>query len=225
VLSNRPIYDWINRVNQGLRDLVSLNLDQQARATLDYWIETEFVVSLLRLQGIAADRPQVDRLVRAGVEPPDHSARRDLTAFRRVKSLAQRAAQDRQLSPEMLRELHSVRDLKGEFLRPQSVETACDWFGAASFGELHPVEQAGIALLRLIEIEPFEERSEETAVIASSLFPLRSGLPPVIIPADRLGDYRSAVKEGLRMSTRPIVELLADCMALSLTGMKQLLAR
>ena len=92
---------------------------------------------------------------------------------------------------------------------PAMVESACLWFTAGSFEEMHPLEQASIVHLRLIEIQPFEEGNEELSLASASLFTLRSGLPPVIVPQGMSDAYREAVDEGFRMNTRPMVELIA----------------
>ena len=70
------------------------------------------------------------------------------------------------------------------------LDSACQWFSADSFRELHPVEQASI--LRLIEMHPFQLRNERTALLAASLFTLRSGLPPLIIEPGSHQAYRAA---------------------------------
>ena len=96
------------------------------------------------------------------------------------------------------------------------LDSVCQWFSADSFRELHPVEQASIVLLRLIEMHPFELRNERTALLAASLFTLRSGLPPLIIEPGSHQAYRAALDQGLRMNTKPMVEFLAQSIEASL---------
>ncbi|HXG67986.1 MAG TPA: Fic family protein, partial [Blastocatellia bacterium] len=100
-----------------------------------------------------------------------------------------------------------------------SMVSACLWFTAESFTELNPVEQAAIVHLRLIELQPFEQGNARTALLAASLFTLRASLPPVIIRPEQHAAYLAALDEGLRMETRPMVELMAEALEKTLTGM------
>ncbi|HKV42479.1 MAG TPA: hypothetical protein VJX67_24975, partial [Blastocatellia bacterium] len=45
-----------------------------------------------------------------------------------------------------------------------------------------------------------------------SLFTIRAGLAPIIVPAGLSSRYLAAVEEGTRMNTQPMVELLAECL-------------
>jgi len=103
----------------------------------------------------------------------------------------------------------STSAVRAEHL-PMIVENACRWFAMESFAELNPVEQAAIALLRLIELAPFEQNNQRNSIIAASLFTLRKGLPPIIFKPAQQQAYLAAVKEGLRMNTQSMVELVAE---------------
>jgi len=93
---------------------------------------------------------------------------------------------------------------------PAIVDAMCRWTDADSFVELHPVEQSAIVHLRLIEIQPFEQSNEVTALVAASFFLVRAGLPPLIIKPDLNAAYITALDEATRLNTRPMVELVAD---------------
>ena len=47
---------------------------------------------------------------------------------------------------------------------------------------------------------------------AASLLTLRSGLPPIIISAGLHVTYRTALNEGMRMNTKPMVDLVAQAL-------------
>jgi Fic family protein len=99
---------------------------------------------------------------------------------------------------------------------PALLESACQWYTAESFTELNPVEQASIVLLRLIDLQPFEQANERTALVAASLFTMRSHLPPIIIKPELASAYRNALDEGARMNTKPMVETIAEAVEKSL---------
>jgi hypothetical protein len=71
----------------------------------------------------------------------------------------------------------------------------------------------------LIEIRAFDHRNQQTALVAASLFTLRSGLPPIIIRPETQPAYRAALNEGIRMNTKPMVEFLAESIEKSLSQM------
>ena len=80
-------------------------------------------------------------------------------------------------------------------------------------------------LLRLIDLQPFEQSNERTALVAASLFTLRSELPPIIIKPEMASAYRNALDEGTRMNTKPMVELIAEAINQSINGMIQQVER
>src|SRR5262249_44693113 len=84
------------------------------------------------------------------------------------------------------------------------------WTAADSFMELNALEQVAIIVLRLLEIRPFQEGNVAAAVGAGSLFTMRVGWPPVIIPGHLRPKFNPAIGEGLKMNTRPLVDLLAE---------------
>jgi hypothetical protein len=235
ILSERPTYEWVARVNQKHKQLAELELSAEEKKTLDRWIEIEFVRSTLDLEGVKIDREQVARIISVpassvGASEPE-AATSLLKSLRTVTSIAREQGKDSALTVELLIELHHAPGAQG--LRsagdspskvtaenlPTVLESACQWFSANSFAELHPIEQASIVFLRLIEIRPFDQRNQRTALVASSLFTLRSGLPAIIIDPETQPAYRAALNEGLRMNTKPMVEFVAQSMEESLTHM------
>jgi Fic family protein len=234
ILFERPTYEWVARVNQKHKQLAELSLSEEAKQAFDRWLETEFVYSTLRLEGEEIEREQVVRLVSAPASSPDAggpgAATRLLDSLRTVTALARERGNDSVLSVELLRKLNdlqggqglssteSTSKVKAE-IPPVVLEGACQWFSADSFRELHPIEQAGIVLLRLIDLRPFNYGNDQTALVAASLFTLRSGLPPIIICVRTQPAYRAALNEGVRMNTKPMVELIAESIEQSLSKM------
>jgi len=235
----RPAYEWISRVNQKHKQLAERDLSARQREILDRWIEIEFVYSTLKLEGADVQREEVTRVVSADARTMtdgDRAALALLETLRTVTSLARETGKAASLTPDLLIKLHNVpgavpglRKGSGDAARtaqimsaeslPIVLETAFRWYTADSFAELHPVEQASIVLLRLLEIQPFEEANQQTALLAASLFTLRSELPPIIIGPEMHAAYRVALDEGGRMNTKPMVELVAEAAERSLRTM------
>jgi Fic family protein len=244
ILFTRPANEWINRLKQKHKELAALSLTPGQKESLDGWEEVEFVGSTLRLDRINVSRDAIARaasatLIDSGAADDDALAIADLlTAVRMIKS-AVRTSEAAALTPDLLTRLHdpsgrgegfrkSAGDT-GRALKPApaehlaaAIESACRWFTAESFEELNPVEQASIVYLRLTEIQPFERANERTALVAASLFTLRGGLPLIIITPGLQGAYRTAIEEGARMNTKPMVELVADAVCQSIAEMIRL---
>jgi Fic family protein len=232
-------------VAQKHRELTSLELSPEQNDRIRKWVDVTFVYSTLRLEGLAVTEPDVAGAVafskaRAGAAAEADVAIVELLAeIRLLRDLALREGTAGVLTPELLLRLHGgpaeFRKTPGEtggFLRPvapehlpASVDSACRWFSAESFAELNPIEQASIVHLRLLEIQPFAEGNQRIAILAASLFTLRSGLPPVMIVPDLALVYGKAVEESRSGNTQPMVELIGNAVEGSLAQMIRLAAQ
>jgi hypothetical protein len=105
---------------------------------------------------------------------------------------------------------------------PRLLELALEWFSADSIGELHPVEQAALVHLRLCDLQPFGKASGRTTRLATGLYTLRAGLPPIILQADDADAYYQALLTGFQMATQPLVELFARALGRTLRQMIEL---
>jgi hypothetical protein len=238
VLFTRSTNEWVNRVTQKHKQFALLQLTAEEKAGIERWVETEFVYSTLRLENVDASREQVARMVSgpsadAGAGSPAFAL---LKALRRIEALVKAGGGAALLTPELLIELNGSpggesgfrktagdtsrppKPVPGEHL-PAAIENACRWYTAESFAELNPIEQASIVFLRLVEIQPFEQANLQTALAAASLFTLRGTLPPVIIKPELRAAFLNAIEESRRMNTKPMVELMADAVQLTLDEM------
>jgi Fic family protein len=235
----RPIQDTINQVAQKHRQFASLNPPPEQHERIDRWIETQFVFSTLRLEGLGVTEDEVERLLSesdSGVSPASEQAQTIFKLGSGVR-LLQRSVRSEgkalSLSPELLLKLNgdaaafragpgdpnrSRRAIPPEHLRA-IIESICAWFTADSFAELNPLEQASIAYLRLVEIQPFDHGNERAALLAASLFTSQNELPPVIITPNLAGAYRSAIEEATAGNTQPMVELFGNAVVQALQGM------
>jgi len=232
VIFSRPSYDWVNRINLKAERVAQLKQSSGAFEEISRSLEFDCAQSAMslasgQLSGKIHDQTEMDF-------DPVQAIRTVAEAAREGRSAA--------LTPELLLVIrHGEQNSAGfrssdpqprEGARPipavrlvAALTGAFQWFTADSFMELNPVEQSSICFLRLIEIQPFESRNEETAIIASSLFTLRSGLPPLIVPAERVEQYRSAKAAGLAMNTTAMVDLFAHSIEHSLDQIIQVLER
>ncbi|HWN98220.1 MAG TPA: Fic family protein [Blastocatellia bacterium] len=239
ILQARPAHDLINSVSHAQKELAAIELTPEQKRSLDRWVDVEFVCAALSLEGAPPSREQVENASN-GIAPEANAKDQyrivsALHAISTVRSLAEAHGQASMLTPALLTELHSGSDKDARSSQnPLStsepaiiarslakMETACHWFTAESFAELHPAEQASIALMRLLELKPFERGNTRTALAASSVFTLRSGFPPVIIEPDMEGAFRAALDQGMRMNTKPMVDLVTEALLRTLNGMTE----
>jgi hypothetical protein len=241
ILSSRAANEWINRVGQRHKQLISLGASAEEKDGLNRWAATEFVYSTLGLDGLEVSRERVAHFAARptdllGLKEDEVAIEALLEALRAVESLVEDYGRTAALAPDVLIRLHNplggtegFRKTEGDSGRPfkptppehlpAAIASACRWFAADSFVELNPVEQASIAYLRLVEFQPFEESSDRTSLAAACLFTMRSDLPPIIIKEEMRGAYRAAIDEGVRMNTKPMVELMAEAVEKSLAEM------
>jgi Fic family protein len=220
-------------VTHAARELASLQLTPEQWREHNRLVDIEFVWATLALEGLAISREQIAResaQTTANASAPDEDKTAViavLRAIRAVRSLVEMHGREATLTPSLLLEINSSDQYSspGKELSaqpkperasgarlPANLESVCHWFTAESFAELHPAEQASIVLLRLIELKPFEEGNTRTALAASSLFALRSQLPPIIIAPEMQVAYRAALDEGLKMNTKPMVDVVAQAL-------------
>lgn len=90
------------------------------------------------------------------------------------------------------------------------VDNALGWFQSESFGQMHEVEKSALMLIKLMDVQPFEEANGRTSRLFSNFFLLKAGYPPAIIPASQANPYSLALQRSLAFDTQPIIDLLAE---------------
>lgn len=213
-------------MNKKHEELSALKLSGEQQARLALAVEVDCVQSLLGLSAVTVRRADVEYALLndpAGVEN-EAEIQKARAALRTVSDLARAEGSAARLTPELICRIHNPPDgaQEGSLGEPARarIDLACAWFAAGSFLELHPAEQAALVLLRLLEIRPFEHSNDRAAVLAGSLFTLRRALPPIIVGPELEPRFRAAIEEGLSISTRPMVELIAEALETSLARMK-----
>jgi len=216
-------------------ELARLALSADQQISLRAFAEREFAASALGLIGLDVSREQIERCQKAletEPKPKSEPERKIQSALASIRILQSAVDQGAPLTPDLLLRLHDpfrgAADAKDDpdstsskTVNETSAVTArinafCEWTAADSFRELNALEQAAIIVLRLLEIRPFEEGNLAAAIGAASLFTIRAGWPPIIISELLRPRFNPAVGEGLKMNTRPLVDLLAESLYESL---------
>jgi hypothetical protein len=92
----------------------------------------------------------------------------------------------------------------------ERLRSLADWLGADSGVELKPLQQAGLAFARIVEILPFEDGNGRVARLAASHLLVRGGLgPPVLVRGDgpRL---IACLRAAFRLNLEPVEALLEE---------------
>jgi hypothetical protein len=213
----RPLNEWLNRVAEKYKQLASLKPNPDKKARQDKWVESSVLISIQRLEGQTTDESEVSealRLIRTLVQSDGRAATLTLDLLLKLARTTEFRKGDG--DPGI-----PLKPVPAEHLQ-SSVESACRWFAADSFLELNPVEQTSIVHLRLLEIQPFENRNLRAAILGASLFTMRSDLPPMIVTHDLENDYRDAIDEARRGNTEPMVELMATALERAMDEMIKL---
>ena len=98
-----------------------------------------------------------------------------------------------------------------EFLN-QSLDNFEMWFSDEALAELHPIQQAALALTRLVDIWPFEFGNRTTAIVFANSFLLRAGYPPFFVLQDQLEEFEEVMSQAILMQTEPLVRAMYKCM-------------
>ncbi|MCI0423992.1 MAG: Fic family protein [Acidobacteria bacterium] len=117
------------------------------------------------------------------------------------------AGEYRRQGVRALAEGHEPTDV--ELVAPV-VENALGWFQSDSFAEMHEVEKSALMLIKLIDVQPFDEANGRTLRLFSNFFLLKAGYPPAVIPACKASQYAIAIQNSLRFHTQPIIDLIAE---------------
>jgi Fic family protein len=90
------------------------------------------------------------------------------------------------------------------------INNALGWFQSESFAEMHEVEKSALMLIKLMDVQPFDEANGRVLRLFSNFFLLKAGYPPAVIPASQASQYALAIESSLRFDTQPIIDLIAD---------------
>ena len=90
------------------------------------------------------------------------------------------------------------------------IDNALGWFQSESFAQMHEVEKSSLMLIKLLDVQPFDDANGPTLRLFSNFFLLKAGYPPAVIPTSQASEYALAVERALRFDTQPIIDLIAD---------------
>jgi len=124
-----------------------------------------------------------------------------------VSGVHPRAGEFRQQDAAPLAQGHEPTE--AELIAPV-IDNALGWFQSESFADMHEVEKSALMLIKLIDVQPFDEANGQTLRLFSNFCLLKAGYPPAIIPASQADQYALAIQRSLGFDTQPIIDLIAE---------------
>jgi hypothetical protein len=235
--SYRPSSDWSKKLEMKKKEwLARQPLAKTVAADLEAESATDWVFGLLRLERAEPTRDQVGAWITSDAPSDEALAHEARRLFAAATELRRRASVKPPGEPDHLTEadLRAVYEAvcgpvaaaslyRSDAGTPQ-VEThqpasppalpllvahTLDWFTTDSFAELHPVEQAGLFHLRMLDLQPFARHTNRIVRLLTSFYTLRAGLPPLIFRPEDEPTYRDSVGYAFQMITQPSVEAFA----------------
>lgn len=210
--SYRPSSNWAKRLEEARKAWTPEALDKAQARLLPGWVEGLRVYDPHsdKLSSTALERAARRLLARAAAKPGDQ---RDALTLGDLDAIGRALIGDEENRPvwradEGRPQVETHRPASPTAL-PMLLEMTLDWFTTDAFAELHPVEQAGLFHLRMLDLQPFAAHSETLTRLLASFYTLRGGLPPLIPVAAEASAYRDAVGYAFQMITQPGVELFA----------------
>ncbi|MSO23348.1 MAG: hypothetical protein EXQ58_08875 [Acidobacteria bacterium] len=99
--------------------------------------------------------------------------------------------------------------IEAELVAPV-IDNALGWFQSESFAQMHEVEKSALMLIKLMDVQPFDEANGRTLRLFSNFFLLKAGYPPAVVSASQASPYDLAIQSSLRFDTQPIIDVIAD---------------
>jgi hypothetical protein len=90
----------------------------------------------------------------------------------------------------------------------RSLDNFFSWMTSESVGEIHPIEKAGLALTRTMDIWPFDYGNLTVAVMLANRFLHAAGYPPFFVMPQHLPEFEKIVGQAIVIETQPLVNAI-----------------
>jgi Fic family protein len=234
--SYRPSSNWVKTLLEKQQQFNLQPLSTEIQTKIKEILLTRQIEENLLLSDIKAQNTNISELIqKKETQEKDLVIRNFINTLNYVENLIESSTDKTKLlvTSEFLRQLHALMmaglDEQAGFYRKTPgksissghspadpevlsilIENALDWFSAESFAELHPLEQAWLVHLRIMDLQPFSSGNGRIARLVASFYAQKANLCPIIIRASQRELYNHAVNNSLMMITQPGVELLAN---------------
>jgi len=90
---------------------------------------------------------------------------------------------------------------------PGAMERFFGWVQSPGFTELHAIQQMTVAQMRLFQIHPFSEGSQEVVSVFSQYFLVRNGYLPALLRLEDIASFYQALDQAFQFSSETLLQL------------------
>ena len=94
-----------------------------------------------------------------------------------------------------------------EFIE-RSLDNFFNWLTAESIAEIHPIERAALAIVRIADIWPFDSGNLTVAVMLGNIILGQAGLPPFFVLTQHKKEFNTVIAQAMSIETQPLVNAI-----------------
>ena len=112
------------------------------------------------------------------------------------------------LRRQSLRPLFRGQDCPDPEFIERSLDNFFHWLTAESVAEIHPIERAALAIVRIADIWPFETGNLTLAVMLGNIILGQAGLPPFFVLTQHKKEFNTVIAQAMSIETQPLVNAI-----------------
>jgi fido (protein-threonine AMPylation protein) len=113
-----------------------------------------------------------------------------------------------QIRQTALKPLYRGQDCAPPEFIDHSLDNLMEWLNAESFTQIHPIEQCGLMMTRIIDIWPFEFGNLTAAMVFANLPLKTAGLSPFFVASEHRNEFEKVIAQAMTIDTQPLVNAI-----------------
>jgi Fic family protein len=112
------------------------------------------------------------------------------------------------LRQQSLRPLFRGQDCPAPEFIERSLDNFFNWLTAESLAEIHPIERAALAIVRIADIWPFDNGNLTVAVMLGNIILGQAGFPPFFVLTEHKKEFNTVIAQAMTIETQPLVNAI-----------------
>lgn len=112
------------------------------------------------------------------------------------------------LRQQSLRPLFRGQDCPDPQFIERSLDNFFNWLTAESLAEIHPIERAALAIVRIADIWPFDDGNLTIAVMLGNILLGQAGLAPFFVLPEHKKEFNTVIAQAMTIETQPLVNAI-----------------
>jgi fido (protein-threonine AMPylation protein) len=112
------------------------------------------------------------------------------------------------LRREAMKPLFRGQDCPDPEFIDRSLDNLLTWLTAESVAEIHTIERAALALIRVVDIWPFGSGNLSTAIIFGNVILRGSGFPPFFVLPEHKRELNTIIAQAMMIETQPLINAI-----------------